>query len=421
MGKKLLAVLMGVALTFSTAGCGGSSEKKEETKGETSSGESSEDPIKIAVFCNMSGSGADTGIMNKNGAELAVKNINEAGGIKALGGRKLELVICDTMSDTSQTKAVCERAMADESIVAGVGSGGSAYTIAMMPVFEKKQKPFVQIGVSDTITTQGYTYTFRPVPSGTAFGSTQVDFLKYLVDNYGMDIKKVGIIYENTEYGMSTAQSNVTTAEAGGFEVVYNEAFTTPASDLSSLVTALKNSGAEAIFPVCFSQDAKLLFNTMKTMDYNPVIVGGGAGFLFPAFAEELGDAVNGVVSVASNAWDTKSMSENEALKNIAQEYEETYGSFMSEHGVGFYNDIYIIAEALEACGSTDGEALKDAILGLDIPTLQPSGNLKFDETGNNENATAVMIQWQKCDDGQYRPRTVFPESEATAEYQVTK
>ncbi len=83
------------------------------------------------------GSGADAGVLNMNGAQLAIDNINEAGGIQSLGGKKLELVVGDTMSDTSQAKAVCERVMADHSIVAGIGIGGSSYTIPMMPVFEK--------------------------------------------------------------------------------------------------------------------------------------------------------------------------------------------------------------------------------------------------------------------------------------------
>lgn len=439
MKRRVLAGLMAALMVCSMVGCSvhggtnggtdtaaatpGSKEYPDsgnETKGESSGGAetSSGDTIKIAAFINVSGSGADAGVLNMNGAQLAIDNINEAGGIQSLGGKKLELVVGDTMSDTSQAKAVCERVMADHSIVAGIGIGGSSYTIPMMPVFEKMEKPFVQIGVSTNITNQGYTYTFQPVPNGESFGSTQVEFLQYLGESQGIEVSKVGIIYENTEYGLSTAQTNKEVAEAAGYEVVYDESFTTPSSDLSSLVVALKNSGAEAIFPVCFSQDAKLLFNTMNTMDYHPVIVGGGAGFLFPAFAQELGEDVDGIVSVGSNSWDSKSMTDNQELAEIAQQYEEKYGTFMAEHAVGYYNNIYIIAKALEECGSTDGAVLRETIANLHIPTLQPGGELNFDETGANTNARAVMIQWQKCEDGEYRPKTVYPEEEANAAYQ---
>ena len=64
-------------------------------------------------------------------------------------------------------------------------------------------------------------------------------------------------------------------------EVVFNESFPANGSDVSSLITNLKASGAELILPVAFTQDAKLIFNTgLNSMDYHPLILGGGAGFL---------------------------------------------------------------------------------------------------------------------------------------------
>lgn len=411
--KKLLAVALALVMTVCMVGCGSSGDDgttANSTSGGTSeggSGSESGDTIKIGGFFNFSGSNADTGILDGDGAQFAIDWINENGGIKSLGGAKLELVRGDTLSDSAEAKAVAERVIAENpDMVAAVGAGGSGYSIAMGSVFEKNQIPYVQNGVSVTIPEQGYQYTFQPVPN--TFGQTQIEFIEYLNENFDYNITKVGIIYEDTDYGISTAEGNLELAEQAGLEVVFNESFPANGSDVSSLITNLKASGAELILPVAFTQDAKLIFNTMSSMDYHPIILGGGAGFLYPNFADELGEAVDGVLSVASLNWDSTVVSGD--FDDIAAQFEEEYGYFMNEHSIGTFNHIYIIAQGLEACGTTDGAALADAIRNLSIETVQggKTNVLSFDETGANTDAEPVIVQWQLDDDGKYRPHTVY-------------
>ncbi len=411
--KKLFAVALALVMTVCMVGCGSSGDDgttANSTSGGTSeggSGSESGDTIKIGGFFNFSGSNADTGILDGDGAQFAIDWINENGGIKSLGGAKLELVRGDTLSDSAEAKAVAERVIAENpDMVAAVGAGGSGYSIAMGSVFEKNQIPYVQNGVSVTIPEQGYQYTFQPVPN--TFGQTQIEFIEYLNENFDYNITKVGIIYEDTDYGISTAEGNLELAEQAGLEVVFNESFPANGSDVSSLITNLKASGAELILPVAFTQDAKLIFNTMSSMDYHPIILGGGAGFLYPNFADELGEAVDGVLSVASLNWDSTVVSGD--FDDIAAQFEEEYGYFMNEHSIGTFNHIYIIAQGLEACGTTDGAALADAIRNLSIETVQggKTNVLSFDETGANTDAEPVIVQWQLDDDGKYRPHTVY-------------
>jgi ABC-type branched-subunit amino acid transport system substrate-binding protein len=80
---------------------------------------------------------------------------------------------------------------------------------------------------------------------------------------------------------------------------------------------------------------------------------------------------------------------------------------------------VYIISQALERCASTDSRRVSEAIRALTIPSLAPGGPLRFNDVGWNQNAVAIMVQWQKDPDGIYRPHTVFPPSEATAEFQM--
>lgn len=433
--KKTVAVLTVAAMAASLAACSGSSgtttatdtqaassdgDSEASSEGESADSGDSQETIKIAAFFNMSGANADAGLRDKEGTDLAIEDINNAGGIKALGGRKLEVVYGDTLSDVSQAKAVTERVLADESIVAAVGVGGSAYAAPQLPIIEKNKIPYILFGTSASLTEQGYQYIFRTTSYGGdtgLFGKAQVQFLEWLEENQGINATKVGIIYENSDYGISLAESNRTQVEEAGFDVVYEESYPIGLTDASALVANCKSSGAEAVFISSFPQEAKMITNAMKSINYFPVIVGGGGGFLFPEYATALGDDVEGSVSVASSSFDCQTVL-NSDYSDVPERYKEKYGVFMCEHAVTAYNNIIILADALERAGTTDREALTQAIRETNLMTMQAGGPVQFDEVGNNVNAVPVIVQWQKQDDGVYEAVTIWPESEATAEYQ---
>lgn len=427
--SKFVIVMLVLVLAVGSYGCTSQPPKSTETSVTTAPTEKTEAPVseaqepvktvKIGVLINITGDAADSGKQGRQGMELLVERINKEGGIKSLGGAQVELVIGDTMSDANKCKSVAERLLSDPDIVAVIGSSGSTYTIPVLPTFEKAQVPYIVLNVGDVIHQQGYKYIFQNNCLGSQFGQTQVDFFKYINEKYDFGLTKIGLVYENSEYGISTTKANRDIAEAGGFEVVLEQSFPVGMSDASSLVLQLKESGAQAIFPVAFSKDAKLLFNTMSSMNYHPMVIGGGAGFLMPAMAEELGEDVVGLVSVAQMNWDSNSITNNLDFPGLAEEYESKYNEFMTEHSLLFLSALQTTVAAIELAGSTDHDAVRDALAVLETPNIQPNGTVKFNEEQWNSNARPVMVQWQKDPDGVYRPRTVYPESEAPVEYLI--
>ncbi len=375
------------------------------------------EPVKIGIIFPMSGANADSGKQNADGCALAVKHINDAGGIKSLGGAKLELVVADIMSDTNQCKAVAERVLQDKSIIAVTGASSSAFVLPMLPVFEKNRTPFVTAQVAPAITNQGYQYVFETTAMAPENAVAQIGFLDYINKKYELGLTKVGIIYENTEFGQSNARSAAQMATNAGLEVVFNESFPVGIPDASALIINLKNSGAQVVIPSCYAQDAKTLSNAMRNLRYSPVIIGGGAGFLLPAFAEELGESVDGIISSASGNWDSRNIQSNPEFKKVPEDFLKTHGVFMTEQSVASYNIIWMLSTALEQTGSRDKAVLRDAIRALEIDTFTVGGPQKFDETGYNTNALALMVQWQKQPDGSFLPRTVYPEEYTTTEY----
>ncbi len=425
--KRAIALLMTTVLSFALlTGCvkNPGETKKDTPTPTTTSGKTDDttnntvDTVYIGMANPLTGANADAGMQDLAAVELAIKHINEKGGIKALGGAKVEMVVIDTTSDSTQVAQIVEREISKNKLSGIVGTGISGLTLPMLPIIEKYGIPAVTNSINDAITTSDYTFIFEPVPKGSTFGQTQVAYIQYLIEEKGVEAKKVAIVYENSSYGQSTAEGSVKIAESAGLEVVLYEPFTPNFSDASSLVTAMKESGAEIIMPVAYSQDAKLIVNTMKSMNYSPYIVGGGAGFLWPQLGTELGEASNGLTSVASWNWDSANISNNPELLAITKEFEETYGYFMTEHAGPSYCATWIIKEAIEKAGSADPEKVRDAIASTtydsnETSMMQP-GVIKWNDGGWNENVTAVMIQWQ---DGY--PRTIFPRELSVTEILV--
>jgi branched-chain amino acid transport system substrate-binding protein len=375
------------------------------------------DDIRVGLLNPLSGGNVDAGQQDLTAAELAIADINAAGGIKALGGAKLKLVAVDTTSDPKNAASTAERAFSTENIVAAVGSGISALTLPIMPVAEKARIPIITNSINDQITAQGYKFTFQITPKGSQFGGTQVEFLKWLNDKYKLGIKDVAVVYENSGYGQSTAEGIKDIAAKAGLNLVMFEAYPHGFTDASPLVTKIKASGAQALFPIAYTTDAKLIINTMKSMKVAPVIIGGGAGFLWPAFATEMGAAVNGFVSVASWNWDSKSVSSDPKLAAIPQRYEERFKSFMTEHAGPSYLGFMMLAEAMEQTKSADPQKIRDYLAKFDqkggVGGLMQPGTVRIDDHGWNAAVHPVMIQWQ---DG--KPRTIFPEEDANRAFQ---
>ena len=423
--KKLVSLMLVFAFVLALAACGAPQATPTPATNDPASAapeaNNSEETIKIAAFYSLSGANADAGLRDKEGTDLAVQHINENGGIASLGGRKLEIVYGDLLSDVSQAKAVTERTIANGDIVAAVGVGGSAYAVPQMPILEKNEIPYVLMGTAANLTTEGYQYIFRVTAYGGAagsFGKMPVKFLQWLNEEYGDNTTKVAIVYENSEFGISLADSNrAMIGEYADMEVVYEESYPVGMTDASALAANMKNSGAEAVLISSFPQETKMLINAMRDINYFPAIVGGGAGFNFPEMAAAMGEDVVGLTSVTMSNWDSASVQNNPDLKSIPEAYKEQYGVFMCEHAISAYANIMIVADALERAGATDGPSLNAALRETDLATTQARGNVQFDEVGNNVNAVPVIVQWQKMEDGTFATVTVYPREDATREY----
>jgi len=356
--------------------------------------------VDIGILATISGDLSEVGNMGANAAKLAVENINKAGGIKSLGGAKLNLIVGDTTSDYSQSVLVAQRMLTNNKLSGMLGAGVSGMALAVAPVLEKAEVSFLTAAVSDKLTEQGYKYMFQFCPKGSQFGNMQAEFLQYLQKKFGLDATKVAIVYENTAYGQSTIVGIRDIVQKAGFKIVTEEAYPKNFTDAAPLVTKIKAAGAQVIFPVSYTTDAALILSTMNAMKYKPVVIGGGAGFIWPDFYKTLGKNAEGVFSVGSWSWDTKYNLKDPEVMTAIKAWEKKYKSFMPEMAGEMYCAAYMLKEAIEAAKSTDAKAVRDALAKVKFTKgaaamMQP-GVVEFNEAGWNKQVHPTMIQWQK-------------------------
>ena len=123
--------------------------------------------MKIGVIVPLSGAWARQGQLVKMGAETAIAEINAGGGIKALGGAKLELVALDAGDSPEKAKNAAQRLVAQEpEVVGGMGAWLSSFTLAVTEVTERAELPWFTLSYADTITSRGFKYVFQSSPTG---------------------------------------------------------------------------------------------------------------------------------------------------------------------------------------------------------------------------------------------------------------
>lgn len=209
------------------------------------------DQINIAIIVPLSGPNASVGEQAVNAAKLAVADVNDTGGIKSMGGAKLNLIIADATNDPQGAINTSERVLSQNTVAGAYGLALSPLTTAALPAFVKHHVAVITSAISDTLVTPNNGgYLFQIAPKGSAFGNQQVEFLKFLNATYKMGISKAAILYVNNPYGIATKKGVEQLAKNAGLEIGLDSAYPGDITDASPLVSKIEQSGAQVLFPV---------------------------------------------------------------------------------------------------------------------------------------------------------------------------
>src|SRR6201996_3086474 len=161
--------------------------------------------VKIAMLVPLSGPWARQGILEKLGAEMAIDDINNAGGIKSLGGAKLKLMEYDTGDSAEKAKDAAQRMLAQEpDLVGGFGCWLSTFTLAATEVTERAQMPWLTLSYSDLITGRGFHYVFQSSPTADKQAEAIVPMVVEMAEKAtGKRPTKVAAVGDNTAASVS--------------------------------------------------------------------------------------------------------------------------------------------------------------------------------------------------------------------------
>jgi branched-chain amino acid transport system substrate-binding protein len=219
--KKYQLFILGAFLLIFLSGC------KPDTTGQ------SEEPITLGVVTSLTGSKAAFGEAQQNGYELALEEVNASGGVL---GRPLELVYIDDQSTPEQAIIAVEQLITQNKVPLVLGAYSSSCTFPMAGVIEGYQTPLISpCAATDSLTQQGYQWVFRINSPSNQYSKTMFDFLGEMTD-----AKTIAILFENTDFGTSTARAAKQLAESHNLEILVYEAYDANTSDFIPLLTTVK-------------------------------------------------------------------------------------------------------------------------------------------------------------------------------------
>src|ERR1700754_26521 len=224
--------------------------------------------VKVGLLVPISGLYARPGTVMREGAEMAIDHINAQGGIKALGGARLKMVLLDSGDSTEKAKNAAQRMVAQETdLVAASGAYLSSFTLAVTEVTERANLPVLTLSYSDLITDRGFKYVFQTAATaGSQAKQALPQLVKLAEQASGKRPKTVAIVTDNTAASVSSAKAmrDGLLAE-NGLQLTVDETFTPPLADATSLVQKVRAAKPDLLFflPTVIS-DAKLLLEKMN-------------------------------------------------------------------------------------------------------------------------------------------------------------
>jgi branched-chain amino acid transport system substrate-binding protein len=349
--------------------------------------------VKVGILHPVTGALAYSGQQCREGALMAVDDVNKAG-IKALGGAKLEVMLGDAQSTPQAGAAEIEK-MNEAGCAAVVGAYASAICLATTQAAARYNLPHVvDVGVADQIVERGLKNTFRFGPGYRACAQIAMSNLHVLNTAAGKPAKTVMIIHEESLFGTGTA--NLLAKELPGFGYDVKEVIkhANPTRDFNNIVLRMKAVNPDVVIPANYYNEYALLVRTMQQQKVAPKaiysVLGGAASSY--KFLKEFPDAADGIIDC--NHWFNPKDKRALELKKRT----EAKNLFYSYEVFNTYTAVRLLADAIERAKSADRAAIIDALASSTFGDhFMPYGPTKF-ENGQNTGAQPLMTQVIKGD-----------------------
>ncbi len=326
--------------------------------------------VKIANIVELSGPGTTAGTVFKNGVELAVKEINDNGGIL---GKKIESYTVDTQTNPGVAKGLTQKAV-DDGAFAIFGPVYSGSIMVSMAESKRGEVPNFTGGEAAAITAQGNPYVFR-----TAFGqSTSFPKLAKFINTKA---KTLAVIYVNNDFGKGGRDTLTKLLADGPTKIVADISTDAGQVDFSAAVLKAKQSNADAIFAYTNEEESARLLRELKKQGWTKPVI-GETTLTGQKVIELAGDAANGAMAHVGLTVDAP----NPEMLKFKAKYYQAYGSISDHNGIKGYTGVYVLKAAIEKVGKLDRKAVAQALHGINISAKKHPGvimDVSFDDKGD--------------------------------------
>lgn len=362
---SLLVVVVMLASMF--AGCaGGGSE------------------IKIGAIQPISGQVSAYGTQTRDAIQMAVDEINAAGGVN---GKKIKLIVEDDEANPEKTVNAFKKLATQDKVVGIVGALTSKCSLAITK--EAQQRKIIMISPSstnDAVTSAGE-YIFRACYNDSFQGQVVAQFA---IEN--LKAKNAAILYDNTnDYSKGLRDNFKKKFEELGGKVAVEESYATGDKDFNAQLTKIKGTNPEVLFIPDYYSTVSLIAKQVKNQGINAPMLGADG---WDEITNNAGDEVIG--SYYSNHYSPDA--DDKDVKDFVSKYQEKYKIVPNALAALGYDATYILVEAIKRAGSTDAAKVQAEMMKTDKKYV--TGQIKFDPATRNPVKSAVMVKVEKGDDG---------------------
>jgi len=375
MKKALFALAVLAALSMALIACGGAGGAAT---------------IKVGVVAELTGDIPAVGASCKNAAEMAVKEVNDAGGLE-VGGKKyqIQLFIEDNAGKADQSASATQKLITQQNVVAIIGPNASRYAIPASEIAESSKVVLISPWSTNPKTTVD---AKTGAPKKYVFRACFIDpfqgrvVAKFALDN--LKTKKAAVLYDvASEYNVGIAEVFKATYEQSGGKVVAFETYTTNDKDFSAQLTKIKDAAPEVIFLPNYYSEVPLQIQQAQRLGIKTPFLGSDSWG-----SEELiklaGAAAEGYYFSTHYAADAATP----VATRFIQAYKTKYGSTPDDVAALTYDAFGLLQQALKDAGKVDRQAVRDAL--AKIPQYEGvTGNMQFQEGSGDPIKSAVILQ----------------------------
>lgn len=361
------------------------------------SGAQAQNTVNIGLLAPFSGPWAEHGKNMRDGAEMAIEDINAKGGIQALGSAKLNLVVADTGPSVETTTNAAQRLLSQEHVSAFMCCFLSSFSLAASEIGERQHVPMLTFSFSDQLVSRGYKYIFRDSSGANTQVRIVIKLLKDQAQTVGRTIKTAALIGDNTAASVAYFKSLNEALPESDVSIVLNKVWTPPLTDAIPVALAARDANPDIIFINATTfDDSVAIIRGFNAAGVKKLMVGNGAQYITPQYFEAMGAQQLEALTATQGTAITKDLFAVDFLKRYQA---RTKISWTTHDTTSLYSETWIIKDGLEKAGSADPTKVRDAISANEItappPTAFVGSAVKFDANGQNPLAPPFLLQWQ--------------------------